>query len=94
MLFVIFSSFRLIFSLSLYFFFFQFDYCVSHYAPSWLILNRSLNFLDWGDCFLSHVKQVFSYSLFRHFHGPFSFSCPFGTPDNVNVTVFDVSEVS
>ena len=75
-------------------FIFQFDHCVSHYVLSWLILNGSLDFLDWGDCFLSHVKQVFSYSLFRHFPGPFSFSCPFGTPDNVNVTVFDVSEVS
>ena len=82
MLFVIFSSFLLIFSLSLYLFiyFFQFDYCVSHYVPSWLILNRSLDFLDWGDCLLSHVKQVFGYSVFRHFHGPFSFSCPFGDP--------------
>ena len=87
MLFVIFSSSH-IFSLSLIFF--QFDYCVSQsdyyvslYVPSWLILNRSLDFLDLGDCFLSHVKQFFSYSLFKHFHGPFSFSSPFGTPHNL-----------
>lgn len=108
MFFVIFSSFLLTFSL----FFFQFDYCVSqfdyyvsYYVPSWLILNRSLDFLDLDDCsfpMLSNFSATLSSNIFTGLSlsllllGPpiISFSSPFGTPNNVNVTVFDVSEVS
>ena len=32
----------------------------------------SLHFLDMSDCFLSHVREIFRYYLFRYFSGPFS----------------------
>ena len=39
-----------------------------------LILFGTLCFLDLGDCFLSLVRQVFSFCVFRRILGPFLFS--------------------
>ena len=36
-----------------------------------------LYFLDLGDCFLSHVKEVFNYNIFQYFLRLFFFSFPF-----------------
>lgn len=38
------------------------------------ILNGILCFLDLVDCFLSQLKEVFKYYLFRYFISPFLFS--------------------
>ena len=46
---------------------FQFDSYVSQYVPPWIyILWDSLCFLHLGDCFLFHVRKVFSYYLFKY----------------------------
>ena len=56
---------------SIFFFVFnfcQFDYYVSWYVPPWVYPAwGSVHFLDLGDCFLSHVREVFSYYLFKYF---------------------------
>ena len=88
MLFVIFPLLLLIIFV---FNFHQFDYyvswCVSPWVdPAW----NSLCFLDLGSYFLSHVREVFDYNLFKYrlrsFLSLFSFSDPY----NVNVGVFNV----
>ena len=46
----------------------QFDYQVSWHVPPWVYPAWDpLHFLDLGDCFLSQVKEVFSYYLFKYF---------------------------
>ena len=40
----------------------------------------SLRFLDLGDYFLSHVREVFHYNLFKYFSDPFFFFSSSGTP--------------
>ena len=46
----------------------QFDYCVSQCVPLWVYSAwDSLCFLDLVDCFLFHVREVFSYYLFKYF---------------------------
>ena len=65
MLFVIFPLFLSIFILSLSC---QFDYYVSQCVPPWVFPARdSLHFLDLVDYFLSHVREVFNYHLFKYF---------------------------
>ena len=44
------------------------------------ILYGTLHFLDLGDYFLSHVREVVDYNLFNTFSGPFCLSSPSGTP--------------
>ena len=39
----------------------------------------SLRFLDFIDCFLSHIREVFDYNLFKYFSVPFFFSSSSGT---------------
>ena len=80
MLFVVFPLLFLIFYLCLYFR--QFDYFVSRYVPPWVHPTwDSVCFLDLVDYFLSLVREVFSYYLFKYFLGSlFSLSSPSGTP--------------
>ena len=40
----------------------------------------SLHFLDLTDYFLSHIREVFNYNLFKYFLSPFLFLFFFGTP--------------
>ena len=66
MIFVIFPLLLLIFHL--FFNFCQFDYCVSQCIPPWVYpFWDSLDFLDLVDYFLSLVRKVFSYCLFKIF---------------------------
>ena len=58
----------------------QFHYYVSQCVPTGLILYETLCFLDLGDCFLSHVKEVFSYNVVKYFLRPFLFFFSPGTP--------------
>ena len=52
------------------------SWCVSpRVYPVW----DSLCFLYLGDYFLSHVKEVFDYNLFKYFLRPFLFSSSSGT---------------
>ena len=37
----------------------------------WIILAGTLYFLDLADCLLSHVREYFSYYLFKYFLRPF-----------------------
>ena len=54
--------------------------CLGVLAPPWVFPAWDLLcFLDLVDCFLSHVREVFSYYLFRYFLGSF-LSSPSGTP--------------
>ena len=71
MLFVVFPLLLLIFCLV--FNFHQFDQSVSWCVPPWVLLPRTLCFLDLIDYFLSHVWDVFSYHLFRCFPRSFLF---------------------
>ena len=59
----------------------QFDYCVSWYIYPWIYpAQESLHFLGLGDYFLSHIREVFSYYLFKYFLMSFlSLSAPLGT---------------
>ena len=53
------------------------SWCVSPMVyPVW----DSLCFLDLGDYFLSHAREVFHYNLFKIFSDPFFFSSSSGTP--------------
>ena len=75
-----------IFSLSLIC---QFDYCVSQHVPPWVYpALHSLCFLDLGDCFLSHVREIFSYFLFKYFLRFFLSLFSFWGPYNANVVTF------
>ena len=59
------------------------------------ILDGTLCFLNFSECFLSHVREIFTYNLFKYFLGPFlslSFS---SDPYNANISATDVvSKVS
>ena len=50
----------------------------------------SLCFLDLIDYFLSHIREVFHYNLFKYFLRPFLFLFFFWDPYNSNVGVFNV----
>ena len=54
------------------------------------ILYGTLCFLDSIDCFLSHVREVFDYNLFKYFLRPFLFLFFFWDRCNSNVGVFNV----
>ena len=54
------------------------------------ILPRTLCFLDLGDCFLSHVREVFSYYLLKYFLRSFLSLFSFWDSCNVSVGVFNV----
>ena len=89
MLFVVFPLLFLIFYLCLYFR--QFDYFVSWYVPPWVHPTwDSVCFLDLVDYFLSLVREVFSYYLFKYFLGSFLFLFFFSDSYRVNVDMFNV----
>ena len=70
MLFVVFPL--LLLMLIFIFNFRPFDYCVSQCVPSWVHPAwNTLFFLDLVDYFLAHVREVFSYYVFRYFLGFF-----------------------
>ena len=50
-----------------------------HVPPCLYPVWDSLSFLDLGDCFFSHVSEVFGYNLFKYFPGSMSFSSSSGT---------------
>ena len=54
-----------------------------------LILYGTLSFLDLGNCFLSHVMEVFRYYVFKYFLRLFPSLFSFWDPYNVNIGVFD-----
>ena len=54
------------------------------------VLYRTLFFLDLGDYFFSHVREVFNYNLFKYFLRPFLFLFFFWDPYNLNVGAFSV----
>ena len=54
---------------------------LSLHVPTWVPPWDALHFLNLGNCFPSCVREVFCYSLFKHFLRPFlSLSSPSGTP--------------
>ena len=63
------------------------SWCVSPWIyPVW----DSLHFLDLIDSFLSHIREVFNYNLFKYFLSPFLFLFFFWDPYNSNVGVLNV----
>ena len=55
----------------------------------------SLHFMELIDYFLSYIREVFNYNLFKYFLSPFLFLFFFWDPSNSNVDAFNVvSEVS
>ena len=59
------------------------------------VLYGTLRFLDLIDYFLSHIREVFNYNLFKYFLSPFLFLFFFFDPYNSNVGAFKVvAEVS
>ena len=69
--------------------FYQFDYCVSWCVPPLVYSSwNSLQFLDMVDYFLSCIRKVFSYFLFKYFLRSF-LSLSLG-PYNVNDGAFNV----
>ena len=94
MLFIAFSLLLVIFFCV--FNFCQFYYYVSRCVSPWVYpVWDSLCFLDLTDYFLSYVREVFNYSLFKYFVRPFLFLFSFWDSYNSNVGVFNVvSEVS
>ena len=78
-----------------FYYFFQFDYYVSPCFPPWVYpVWNSLHFLDLGEYFPSHVKEVLSYYLCKYFLRSF-LSLFFCDCYKVNVGIFNVvQEVS
>ena len=71
--------------------FYQFDYCVSRHVSPWVYpVWNSLHFLELGGYFLSHVREVFNYNLFKYFLGSFLSLFSFWDPYNANVVAFNV----
>ena len=69
----------------------QFDYCVSWCVSPWVYPAwDSLHFLDLGGYFLSHVREVFNYNLFKYFLGYFLSLFSFWAPYNAHVVEFNV----
>ena len=58
------------------------------------ILSGTLCFLDLVDYFVSYVREVFNYYLFRYFLWSFLSLSSFWDPYNATVGVFNVPEVS
>ena len=54
------------------------------------ILYGTLRFLDLIDYFISHIREVFNYNLFKYFLSSFLFLFLFWIPYNLNVCVFNV----
>ena len=54
------------------------------------MLPGTVCFLDRGDCFLSHVREVFNYYLFKYFLRSFICFFSFQDPYNVNSDAFNV----
>ena len=54
------------------------------------ILPGTLHFLDLGGYFLSHVREVFNYSIFKYFLRSFLSPFSFWNPYNVHVVAFNV----
>ena len=44
------------------------------------ILHEILCFLTLSECFLSHIREIFGYNLFKYFLWSFSLSSPSGIP--------------
>ena len=61
-----------------------------HVSPWIYPVWDSLLFLDLIDYFLSHIREVFNYNLFKYFLSPFLFLFFFWDPYNSNVGVFNV----
>ena len=54
------------------------------------VVSDSLCFLDLNECFLSHVREVFRYNLFKYSLRPFLSLFSFWYTYNVNVGAFNV----
>ena len=67
---------------------FRSDYCVSRCVSPWVYRAwDSLHFLDLGAYFLSHVREVFDYNLFKYFLVSFLSLFFFWDPYNANVAL-------
>ena len=67
------------------------SWCVSPWIyPVWDLLR----FLDLGDYFISHIREVFNYNLFKYFLRPFLFLFFFWDPYNWNVVCLMLSQRS
>ena len=60
-----------------------------HVSPCIYPVWDSLSFLDLTDCFLSHIREVFNYNLFKYFLSPFLFLF-FWDPYDSNIGAFNV----
>ena len=68
--------------------------CLSIFLPGFIQCG-TLHFLDLHGYFLSHIREIFYYNLFKYFLRPFLFLFFFWDPYNLNVGVFNiVSEAS
>ena len=64
---------------------------MSLHVSSWVYPEwGSLHLLDLGGYFLSHVREVFNYNLFKYFLWPFLFHLFFWDPCNLSVVAFNV----
>ena len=64
---------------------------MSWYGPLWVdLIWDSLCFLDLDVCFLSQVREVFSYYVFRYVLSTFLSLFSFWDLYNVNVSMLDV----
>ena len=61
-----------------------------HVSPWIYPVWGSLHFLDLADCFLSHIREVFNYYLFKYFLSPFLFYFFFWDPYSSYVGAFNV----
>ena len=83
MLFIAFPLLLLIFSLLSLIFVILITMCLG-------VFLDSLHFLDLSDCFLSQVKEYFSYYLFKYFLRLFLSVFSFWDLFNANISVLDV----
>ena len=56
-----------------------------------LILCATLHFPNLADCFLSQVREVFNYDVFKHAFGPFLSLFSFWDPCNANISIVKLS---
>ena len=73
-----------------------FDSLINMYLGMFLlrfILYWTLSFLELINFFISHIKEVFNYNLFKYFLSPFLFLLIFWDPHNSNVAAFNIVPV-
>ena len=86
------NNFSVTFSFPIRIHFFVFNLITMYLSvfPLGFILYGTLHFLDLGECFLSYIREIFCYFLFKYFLRPLLSRFSFWDPYNANAGAFKV----